>query len=94
MASVGANVAMSNTCASRPFRLSPHPSASTAVNSGSSVAHSEPKAIASTTAAAMKPMNSLGPPPGCCVACWMPEPPSSTCRPSPPASSAVAISLS
>ena len=39
------------------------PSASTAVNSGSSVAHSEPKAIASTIAAAMKPMNSLGPPP-------------------------------
>ena len=72
MASVGENVAMSITCASRPVRLSPQPSASTAVNSGSSVAHSEPNAIASTTAAAMKPMNSLGPPPGCCVACWMP----------------------
>ena len=85
---------MSITCASRPVRLRPHPSASTAVKSGSSVAHSEPKAIASTTAAARKPMNSLGPPPGCCVACWMPLPPSSTRSPSPRASSAVEISLS
>src|SRR3954468_15209514 len=82
------------TCASSPVRLSPQPRASTAVNSGSSVAHSEPKAIARTTAAAMKPMNSLGPPPGCCVACWIPAPPSSTSRPPPRAASAVAISLS
>src|SRR4051794_27267046 len=69
----------------------PQPSAIAAVNSGSSVAHSEPKAIASTIAAAMKPMNSLGPPPWSWFACWMPEPPSSTFRPSPRASSAVAI---
>ena len=65
MASIGANVAMSIAWASRPVRLRPQPSASTAVNSGSSVAHSEPNAIASTIAAAMKPMNSLGPPPCC-----------------------------
>ena len=91
---MGANVAMSIAWASRPVRLRPHPSASTALISGSSVAHSEPNAIASTIAAAMKPMNSLGPPPGCCVACWMPLPPSSTFRPSPRASSAVEISLS
>ena len=94
VASVGENVAMSITWASRPVRLSPQPSASTAVSSGSSVAHSEPKAIASTIAAAMKPMNSLGPPPWRWVACWIPLPPSSTCRPSPRAASAVSISLS
>ena len=94
MASVGAKVAMLIAWASRPVMLSPQPSASTAVNSGSSVAHSEPNAIASTNAAAMKPMNSLGPPPGCWVACWMPLPPSSTCSPSPRAASAVEISLS
>ena len=85
---------MSITCASSPVRLSPQPSASTAVNSGSSVAHSDPNAIASTKAAAMKPMNSLGPPPGCWLACWIPLPPSSTRRPSPRAPSAVAISFS
>ena len=94
VASVGENVAMSIACASRPVRLRPQPSASTAVNSGSSVAHREPNAIASTNAAAMKPMNSLGPPPGCWLACWIPAPPSSTWSPSPFASSAVAISLS
>ena len=94
MASVGANVAMSIAWASRPMRLRPHPSASTAVISGSSVAHSEPNAIASTTAAARNPMNSLGPPPCCWPACWIPLPPSSTCRPSPRAASAVSISLS
>ncbi len=94
VASVGEKVAMSMTCASRPVRLRPQPRARTAVKSGSSVAHSEPKAIASTNAAAMKPMNSLGPPPCCCVACWMPLPPSSTRRPGVRASSAVAIRLS
>jgi hypothetical protein len=61
--------------------------------SGRTVAHRDPKAIASTTAAAMKPMNSLGPPPGCCEACWIPLPPSSTRSPSPRAASAVSISL-
>ena len=94
VARIGANVAMLMACASRPIRLRPQPSASAAVNSGSSVAHSEPKAIASTIAAAMKPMNSLGPPPWFWLACWMPAPPSSTFSPSPRASSAVAISLS
>ena len=94
VASVGENVAMLMAWASRPVRPRPQPSASTAVKSGSSVAHSEPKASASTMPAAMNPMNSLGPPPGCWVACWIPGPPSSTLRPSPRASSAVAISLS
>src|SRR4051794_618215 len=73
------------------MRLMPTPSAIAAVNSGSTVAHSEPNAIASTIAAAMKPMNSLGPPPWSWFACWMPEPPNSIFRPSPRASSAVAI---
>ena len=94
VARVGEKVAMLIAWASRPVMLSPHPRASTAVKSGSSVAHSEPNAIASTNAAAMKPMNSLGPPPGCWVACWMPLPPSSTFSPSPRAASAVEMSLS
>ena len=76
------------------MRLMPQPSASTAVNRGSTVAHSEPKAIASTMAAAMKPMNSLGPPPCACCDCWMPLPPSSTFSPLPRAASAVETNLS
>ena len=63
MARIGAKVAILIACAIRPMRLMPTPSAIAAVNSGSTVAHSEPNAIASTIAAAMKPMNSLGPPP-------------------------------
>ena len=70
--------------------MRPQPSDRTAVISGSSVDHSEPKAMASTTAAARKPMNSLGPPPDC-WACWMPLPPSSTRNPSARPASAVSI---
>src|SRR3954454_13204944 len=50
VASVGENVAMSITCASSPVIVSPQPSESTAVNSGSSVAQREAKAIANPTA--------------------------------------------
>ena len=93
VASVGEKVAMSIAWASRPVAARPQPSARTAQISGSSVAHREPKAIASTIAAATNPISSLEPP-RCCVACWIPLPPSSTWSPSPRASSAVAISLS
>ena len=57
VASVGEKVAMSIAWASRPVAARPQPSARTAQISGSSVAHREPKAIASTIAAAMKPIS-------------------------------------
>ena len=57
VASVGEKVAMSIAWASRPVAARPQPSARTAQISGSSVAHREPKAIASTIAAATNPIS-------------------------------------
>src|SRR3954454_10886208 len=92
-ASVGANVAMLITPASRLAADRPAASANSAVKIGSSIANSEPNAMNSTIAANTIAISSLAPPPSCCWDCWMPLPPSSTCSPSPSMVCAVSISF-
>ena len=83
---------VSKMCVATVTRLSPVPSATSAVMIGRPIATTEPKVSSSTTIAASSAMPSEL---ELCwrSACWIAWPPSSTCRPGCCADCAVSITL-